>query len=133
MTSMMTSCKLLSVMVINSFSYIHRAAPAEVSVDQEIRAVVLDSEFSAGGNVTFVCSAFGAPERPVAMWQFIRPGGTTAMPLPESITPVVTEIGSANLTSAITIQDIRFRDRGVYRCSVGTSVYDEVRLVVAGK
>lgn len=108
------------------------SAQAEVSVDQEIRAFVLDSSASVGDNVTFVCSVFGSPQHPNATWEYIAPDRTTPVPLPDSITPVVTEISSTNLTSAITIQGVRFGDRGTYRCSTGTGLYDDVRLVVAG-
>ena len=102
-----------------------------MNIDQDIQTVILDSSTSVGGNVTFVCSVFGAPRYPNPTWQYIGPDGT-AMPLPDSITPVVTEINMTNLRSSINIQGVRFRNRGMYRCSAG-EIYDVVRLVVAGK
>ena len=108
------------------------SAEAEISLDQEIRTVLLDSSISVGEVVTFVCSVFGSPRHPNATWEYIGPGRTTPMPLPDSITPIVTEISSTNLTSAITIQNVQFGNRGTYRCSAGNGLYDDVRLVVAG-
>ena len=106
---------------------------AEIAIDQEIVAVVLNSPTSTGDDVTFVCSVFGSPYHPNATWQYIGPGGSDSLDLPDSITPVETEISATNLTSTITIQDVQFSSRGVYRCTTGTGLYDDVRLVVAGK
>ena len=103
-----------------------------VNIDRDIQTVILDSATSTGDNVVFTCSVYGAPRHPNAMWTYTRPDGT-AMPLPDSIPPVVTEINTTNLLSTITIQAVQFRNRGTYRCSAGgPETYDDVRLVVAG-
>ena len=108
-------------------------AQAELAVDQEIVAVVLNSSTSTGGYVTFVCSVFGSPYHPNATWQYIGPGGSDPEPLPDGIVPVENEISETNLTSTITIQDVRFMNRGIYRCTTGTGLSDDVQLVVAGE
>ena len=109
------------------------SAPLEVAIDRDIAAVVLESPTSMGDNITFVCSVFGSPRRPNATWEYIGPDESTPVALPDSITPVETEISVTNLTSTITIHRVQFSSRGVYRCSAGQDVYDDVRLVVAGK
>ena len=106
---------------------------AELAIDQDIVTVVLNSSTSTGDDVTFVCSVFGSPYHPNATWQYIGPGGSEPMPLPEEIVPVENEISETNLTSTITIQDVRFMRRGIYRCTTGAGLSDDVRLVVAGK
>ena len=109
------------------------SAPPEVAIDQMIAAVVLESPTSMGDNITFICSVFGSPRHPNATWEYIGPGESTPVALPNSITPVETEISATNLTSTVTVRGVRFGSRGVYRCSAGQGVYDDVRLVVAGK
>ena len=106
------------------------AAPPEVAIDRDIAAVVLESPTSMGENITFICSVFGSPR---ATWEYIGPGESIPVALPDSITTVETNISVTNLTSTITIHGVRFSSRGVYRCSAGQGVYDDVRLVVAGK
>ncbi len=96
-------------------------------------AVVLNASTSYGDDITFVCSVFGSPYRPNATWQYIGPGGADPVPLPEGIEPVENEISETNLTSTITIQNVRFMNRGIYRCTTGADLYDDARLVVAGK
>ena len=104
-----------------------------VDVDLESRTVVLDSPTADGDDVTFVCSVFASPVLPTVMWQYIGPNGASPVPLPDTITPVSSEINATSLTSTITIQNVQFGHRGVYRCSTGPDTYDDVRLVVAGK
>ena len=112
--------------------FLFTLAQAELAIDQDIVPVVLNSSQSTGGDVTFVCSVFGSPFHPNATWQYIGPGGSDPVPLPDGIQPVENEISETNLTSAITIQAVRFMDRGTYRCT-GMGLSDDVRLVVAGK
>ena len=66
------------------------------------------------------------------MWWYIGPDGASPVPLPDTVTPVTSMINSTSLTSTITIQNVVFSHRGVYRCSTGPDTYDDVRLVVAG-
>lgn len=107
---------------------------AELSIDQEIVAVVLNSSASSGvDDITFVCSVFGSPYHPNATWQYIGPGGSDPVPLPEGIEPVENETSATDFTSTITIQNVRFMNRGTYRCTTGTDLYDDARVVVAGK
>ena len=108
-------------------------AQAELAIDQEIMPIILDSSTSTGGDVTFVCSVFGSPYHPNATWQYIPPDGSDPVALPDGIVPVENEISATNLTSTITIQDVRFMSRGIYRCTTGKGLSDDVQLVVAGE